>query len=112
MPRLQTIPELLAFYQERFIPERAEGIDGVVVLDLSGEGGGTYSLIIQNQTLTIEEGARPDPTVTVRASAADWLAIHNGEINPMMAMMQGKVKIKGSMAVATRFQGMFRIGGG
>lgn len=111
MPKIQSIPELLAFYEERFIPSKAEGIDGGVVLDLTGEGGGQYSLLIQDQTLTIEEGAKPDPTVTVKASADDWLAINNGELNPMMAMMQGKVKIKGSMAVATKFQDMFRLGG-
>ena len=108
MPRADSIPELLTVYQERFVPEKAEGLDGVVVLDLDGEGGGTYSLIIQDQTLAIEDGARPDPTVTVQTTAENWLAINRGDLNPMMAMMQGKLKIKGSIPVATKFQDLFR----
>jgi putative sterol carrier protein len=32
----------------------------------------------------------------------------NGDLNPMMAMMSGKLKIKGDMAVAMKLQDMFK----
>ena len=67
---------------------------------------------VHDQQLDIREGDTPaDPTLTLRADADDWLAIENGELNPMMAMMQGKVKLKGSIPFATKFMSIFGYGG-
>ena len=52
-----------------------------------------------------------DPTLTLTADADDWLAVENGELNPMLAMMQGKVKLKGSIPFATKFMTLFGYGG-
>ncbi|MBE9506994.1 MAG: SCP2 sterol-binding domain-containing protein, partial [Chloroflexi bacterium] len=34
----------------------------------------------------------------------DFVAIANGELNPISAFMQGKVKVSGDMALAMRLQ--------
>jgi len=34
----------------------------------------------------------------------------NGELNPMMAFMQGKIKVKGEMALALKLQSIFGLG--
>lgn len=107
MPYTST-SEVIKSYEERFIPEEAAGVDGVVQLNLTGEGGGSYVLVIKDQTLTIEEGKHDEPTVTVTASADDWLKVNNQETNPMALMMAGKLKLSGSLPLATKFQGMFR----
>ena len=108
MATYTSIREVLDSYEHRFIPDAAAGITGVVLLDLTGEGGGQYQLIIDNQTLDIKEGPAEDPTVTVTTSAEDWLKVNNGEANAMALMMQGKLKIKGSLALATKFQNLFQ----
>ena len=110
MPRFHTIPEVIDSYKDRFKPSEAAGVDGVVQLVFTGEGGGAYQMIIKNQELTIEEGQHEDPTVTVTASAEDWLKVNNGEVNPMGLLMQGKLKVKGSLPMATKFQSMFQRG--
>ena len=51
-----------------------------------------------------------DPTLTLTADADNWLAVENGELNPMMAMMTGKVKMKGSVPFATKFMALFGYG--
>ena len=66
MPNYQTIPELMQAYQERFIPERATGMDSVIQLHLKGEGGGSYYLAIHDQQLDVHEGEHPDPTTPHR----------------------------------------------
>lgn len=102
-----TIEEVVTSYEERFLPAKSTGIDGVIQLELSGEGGGTYQLIITDQTLRVEPGAHPSPTVTVATTADDWLRVNNGETNPMGLLMKGRLKIRGSLPVAMKFQSMF-----
>lgn len=103
----QTLSELIALYPEYFQPREAEGVDGVVQLDLDGANGGQYVLEIHDQTLDIREGTHDDPTVTIRTTADRWLKINRGEANPMTMMMMGKLKIDGSLSMATKFQSMF-----
>lgn len=101
-----TIPEVLSSYEENFDPNKAAGLDGIVQLSLSGDGGGEYTITIRDQSLRVEKGDHEDPDVVVKTTADHWLAVNNGKANPMMLMMQGKLKIKGSMAMATKFQAL------
>lgn len=109
MANPQTIPELLEVYPEYFNPQAAEGIDGVVQLDLKGEGGGQYYLTIRNQELNVHEGTHDDPTVAIRTTAERWLKINRGEASPMTMMMTGRLTIDGSLSMATKFQSLFDI---
>lgn len=103
----ETIDELLALYPEYFQPQEAAGVDGVVQLDLEGEDGGQYYLVIEDQTLGVHEGTHADPTVTIRTTAERWLEINRGEASPMTMMMLGKLRVDGSLSMATKFQSMF-----
>ncbi len=48
-----------------------------------------------------------DADCLIEASFADFLALTKGELNPMKAVMSGKVKIKGDMSVAMKLQSLF-----
>jgi putative sterol carrier protein len=97
-----TIPELLEAYQRNFLPDRADGVDGIIQLHLSGEDGGDYHLIVKDQQLTIQPGLHDQPTVTLSSTASDWIDISLGTANPMMLMMTGRLKISGSLPMAGR----------
>jgi len=43
----------------------------------------------------------------VETSFEDFIALTKGELNPMNAVMSGKVKIKGDMGVAMKLQTLF-----
>ena len=45
-----------------------------------------------------------DADCTIKVSAEDLVALSKGELNPMMAMMSGKIKIDGDMGVAMKLQ--------
>lgn len=104
-----SIDELLDLYPEYFNAAAAEGVDGVVQLDLSGEGGGQYVLTIRDQELDVAEGTHEDPTVTIKTTAERWLQVNRGEANPMTLMMTGRLSIDGSLSMATKFQSLFDV---
>jgi len=105
---IDNIPDLLEAYKKRFLPEKADGVDGIIQLSLHGDGGGDYYLIVKDQTLNVLDGLHENPTVTLKSSAKDWINISTGQSNPMMLMMTGKLKVSGSLPMATKFQTMFR----
>jgi putative sterol carrier protein len=107
MPRYSSIDEVIASYPDRFNPSKAQGVDDKVQMNLTGEGGGQYVLHVHDGQVDISEGEAEDPTLTLSAPADVWLSVENGQTNPMMAMMSGKVKLKGSVPFATKFMGMF-----
>lgn len=108
MPRATTAKEIFDAMPSRFLPEQAGDMNATVQFDLSGEGGGQWTATIANRQLTVAEGTTPHPSMTFSASAADYVAMINGELNPLNAFMQGKINVKGDMALALKMQNLFR----
>lgn len=100
----------MASYPDRFYPDESEGVDGVIQFDFSGEGGGQYHLLIRDNELDVVEGEHPDPTVVVKVPADEWIRVNNGAVGPMGLLMQGKLKVTGSLGMASKFQTMFNPG--
>ena len=50
---------------------------------------------------------QPDLTVTMKDK--DFVSIAQGKMKPQMAFMRGKLKIKGSMGLAMKLQGVMDI---
>ena len=100
-----TIDEILQGLSQ-IEPAKIEGINGVMLFDFSGEGGGKWTLTLGDSQLKIDEGETATPNVTFSMDAQDFLAIANGELNAVSAFMQGKVKVSGDMALAMRLQSL------
>lgn len=112
MARYDSIDEVLASYPERFNADKAQDVEAAVYMNLTGDDARDVAIVVDHGSLDVQEGAVPDdPTLTLTADASDWLKIENGEMNPMMAMMQRKIKMKGSMSFATKFMGLFGYSG-
>lgn len=80
------------------LPEKvaAASIDGLETLfhfDLEGENGGQYTIEVKDQKVTVTDGLSGDPKCVVRASGEHFVQLATGELNPMMALLTGKVKI-------------------
>lgn len=92
---------------ERFIPEKANGVNATILFDLSGDNGGQYWIKVADGTAETGEGNISDAAMTVKATADDWFAVATGQMNAMQAFMTGKLKILGDMGLAMKMQTMF-----
>jgi putative sterol carrier protein len=108
MPEL-TIQDLMDRMQASFIPERAAGIDTVVWFILSGEAGGDWTVMIQNQECHINKGLNMTPKLTLSAAAQTILDIFMNKQDPMRAYMLGKLKVKGDISMAMKLAGLFKL---
>ncbi len=74
------------------IPEGA--LDGKNTLfHFNLQDDGQYTVKVEDGKMTIEEGLIGDPKCVVTASAATLGKVISGNMNPMMAVMSGKLKI-------------------
>lgn len=109
MPQANSLEEIFENVQAGFSPEKAEGVNAVFQFNVSGEKGGQYWARIENQQIEVQRGEHPSPDMIMTAAYEDFLALFNGELNPMMAFMQGKIKVKGEMALALKLQTMLGL---
>lgn len=100
-----TVEEILKEITE-VDPAQLEDLDAVVLFDLSGEGGGKWTLTVSDNEAKLEEKEADSPDVTLSMDAEDLAAISSGQMNPVSAYMQGKVKVSGDMALAMRMQSL------
>jgi putative sterol carrier protein len=75
-------------------PELAKEINAVVHFNITGDGGGTWTLDGTKAADWITAGASGEAKLVVTAAAADFEKIAAKQMNPQMAAMQGKLKFK------------------
>ncbi|MBM7115268.1 SCP2 sterol-binding domain-containing protein [Archangium primigenium] len=83
------IPERL-----RANPALAKEINSVILFDVSGEGGGKWTLDTTKSEGWVSEGDAGASKMTVSVSNEDFVKIVSKQLNAQMAAMQGKLKFK------------------
>jgi len=92
----------------RFNKDAAKGLNAIYQFDLSGDGGGTWHVTINNDSCEVKEGAAASPSITISMTAQDYLDMLSGKLNGQMAFMTGKLRIAGDMGLALRMQSLFQ----
>lgn len=89
---------------ERVVPERVRerpqtvrGVHGTVVFRITGEGGETWTLQVDDPAVRAEPGEASRPDLTLTLDRATFLAIANGTLTGSAAYKQGKVKVSGNL---------------
>ena len=84
-------------------PDVVQKIGAIYQFNISGPGGGSWSVDCTQPGGRIAPGTSGGAKCTVAATDADFLAIVNGKLNPQMAFMQGKVKMTGDVGLVMQF---------
>ena len=76
----------------------------------TGDGGGEKYVKIAGGEVEIGDGKADNPTIVMTCSAADWLALMNGQMNGQTAFITGKLKVLGDMTLAMKLESIFQLG--
>ena len=103
-----TIPESFQGLQSAFLPDRAQSVNKVIQCDFTGAEEGAWNMTIAHGAFSYAQGIAENPNATVTVDSQDWLKLLRGELNPMTAVISGKLKIKGDMTLLAQFQTWFQ----
>ena len=102
MPRVSSCEEYFRHVPERFLADKAEGVDATFVFDLAGDGGGTWTVTVKNKTVNVDPGRVETPSVTYQMKASDYVDLVNGDLNGVKAVFTRKLKVSGSIGLAKK----------
>ena len=107
---ISTCQEYFDTLDGRFVASASKGVDAVYQFDLSGDGGGTWHVIVKDGAMEVQSGPHPEPSSTVAATASDYVKIANNQMNGLRAVMTRKMRIGGNLVLARKMQAMFPVG--
>ena len=103
----QAVADVMQEMESKFKADKAVGLDATFQFNITGDGGGVWNAVIADGAAKFSQGEAATPTVTITAADEDWVRIVNGQLNPQMAFMTGKIKVGGDLGLATKLGTLF-----
>ncbi|MDL2226618.1 SCP2 sterol-binding domain-containing protein [Deltaproteobacteria bacterium OttesenSCG-928-M10] len=86
-------------------------LSAIVLFNLTGSEPAKWSGRVHDGRVGLNQGEPLDePDITVTAESDTALAIYEKKLNPMMAFMTGKIKVKGDMSKVALIKGLLTGG--
>jgi putative sterol carrier protein len=92
--------EIAAKFKAR--PDKAAAVNAVVVLEITGANGGTWTVDCTKPGGEVKTGGSASAKLTVTMLDTDFSDMFEGRLNPQAAFLGGKVKVKGDIALALK----------
>lgn len=92
---IETIQQYMDAMRATFAPERARGHSVVIQYEFTGRQSGICHAVIADGTLTVAEGAHPEPTAVVMVDFDLWLAILAYQVDGLLAYQEGRYTARG-----------------
>ena len=94
--------------EERFLPEKAAGVDAVVVFAVTDQGEEyPYTVTIANGTCSAAAGDAEDRRVRITTDLLSFTKLTAGQVQGPALFMSGKLKLTGDMMFGAQVQGFF-----
>ena len=104
-----TIADLMSKMPSAFVPEKAQGLNAVLQFKFSGSEPGDWYAELKDGTVTVQQGAHPNPKMTLSADSDDYIKLFTGQLDPMQAFMAGKLKLEGDLNLAMKMTQFFKM---
>lgn len=104
-PNMQTVFQMIDAALKSN-PAATEGAEGVYQFDLSGEGGGTFQIIIDEEGPRAVAGTEKDADCTLVMDTEDFRQMIAGALNATEAFMSGRLTIQGDLGMALKLQNL------
>lgn len=75
-------------------PELAKDINSIIHFNITGDGGGNWTLDLTKPSDWVTTGHNGTPKMTITVSNNDFVAIREKKLKAEMAAMSGKLKFK------------------
>ena len=81
----------------------ARGLDFTCQFDLAGEGGGRWVMRVADERCQVHPGEAEEPDLTVCCGAELFLAIHREEASAVIALLLGRIRLRGDWKLFLTF---------
>jgi ferredoxin len=101
--RTSSIDAMMRNMPHYFRSSEARGLDFSCQFDLTGEGGGRWAMRVAVERCQVHPGEAANPDLTVRCDAALFLAIHRNEASAVIALLLGRIRLRGDWRLFLSF---------
>ncbi|HET6505716.1 MAG TPA: LLM class flavin-dependent oxidoreductase [Baekduia sp.] len=100
---------IFAAMERQFVPEKANGFTGDIQYNLRGEDGDvrSWTVSIDGPRASARPGATGNPRLAITVSVADFIRIAGRDLDPVKAVLTGRLELAGDFTVAMRLGEMF-----
>ncbi|MEW6368024.1 MAG: SCP2 sterol-binding domain-containing protein [Acidobacteriota bacterium] len=102
----ENIADFFEKFPTRMTPERLGTWRATILMEITGEGGGQWTVGVGDGKMSVKPETAPGTDTTIVVAASDFAEIIAGKMNPQMAFMTGKLKVKGAMPNALKLSGL------
>jgi AcrR family transcriptional regulator/putative sterol carrier protein len=93
--RVSNVDSMMRMMPMYFRYKEAEGLDITFQFDLSGEGGGRWTLRVADRRCEVRPGVAEDADLRICCDGTVLLGIHRGERNAVIDLLLGRIRLQG-----------------
>ena len=97
----EKIAERLKTYPE-------QNVNTVYQFDVTGTQGGQWTIVLNETAHKVERGNSQTPHCVITIADVDLVNLVEGKLNPQLAFMTGKLKVKGDFGLALKLGSLLK----
>jgi len=105
--RTQDVDAMMRSMPQYFRDTEAGDLSFTTRFELTGEGGSVWTMTVDRGRCSVEPRGTSDPDLTIRCKAAVFLGIHRGTVNPVLALLTGRILLRGRAKLFLLFPRLF-----
>ena len=104
----ETLNRIFDNFPERFVPEKAQGVDAEIQFVVTDQGEEFPHLVtVRDGACTTEEKRADDPKVTLTTDLVSFARLITGQAQGVQLFMTGKLKVSGDLMFSQRIMTFF-----